>query len=93
MPRYLDDQAAKEHQGCKGVYRAVRRASGGYSVTLEVPWLQRPNGLAFSPDGRTLYVSDSTIRTPSWSCFAIGPDGKLQLCETLLLCAARPLKH
>eukprot|EP00656_Telonema_subtile_P020734 TRINITY_DN21808_c0_g2_i1.p1 TRINITY_DN21808_c0_g2~~TRINITY_DN21808_c0_g2_i1.p1 ORF type:complete len:365 (+),score=59.42 TRINITY_DN21808_c0_g2_i1:195-1289(+) len=31
--------------------------------------LPRPNGLAFSPDGNTLWVADSSATQPSWTAF------------------------
>jgi sugar lactone lactonase YvrE len=42
---------------------------GGWRVELVAAHHRRPNGLAFSPDGRTLYVSltDSAVRCTAHS--------------------------
>ncbi len=56
----------------QGVYRLDPRAG---SLSLLVEDFVKPNGLAFSPDGKTLYVADTErnhIRA-----FAVGPDGSL----------------
>jgi gluconolactonase len=43
-------------------------------ATRDVPM---PNGLAFSPDERTLYVSNADPSRPLWFAFAVRPDGSL----------------
>lgn len=49
----MDTDPAKEIP-----FNGVYRFSGG-ALTAKITDLPRPNGLAFSPDGRTLYVSNS----------------------------------
>jgi len=39
--------------------------------------MTRPNGLAFSPDEKTLYVAQSDPDAPIWRAFAVKPDGTL----------------
>jgi gluconolactonase len=54
-----------------GVYR---RAPGGV-LSLVTRELARPNGLAFSPDGRTLYVANSDPARAVVVAYAVGADG------------------
>ncbi|GAA4016563.1 SMP-30/gluconolactonase/LRE family protein [Hymenobacter fastidiosus] len=56
-----------------GVYRLDARGR----VSREVADLTRPNGLAHSPDGRTLYVSVSDSLRPVIMAYALGPKGQL----------------
>lgn len=56
-----------------GVYRLG--ADG--QVTLLTKEFVRPNGLAFSPDEKTLYVSQSGSVFPHWRAFAVSQDGTL----------------
>ena len=55
----------------KGVYRI---APGG-QVQLLTKELEDPNGLAFSPDGKKLYIDDSTRK--DIHVFEVGPEGTL----------------
>jgi gluconolactonase len=56
-----------------GVYR--RRPSG--EVTLMTSDMTRPNGLAFSPDERRLYVAQSDPAAAIWRVFDMKPDGTI----------------
>jgi gluconolactonase len=56
-----------------GVYRL--RPDG--RLTLLTRELEAPNGLAFSPDGRTLYVSNADPRRPVWMAYGVRDDGTL----------------
>lgn len=68
-----------------GVYRigADRR------VTLLTRSMTRPNGLAFSPDERTLYVAQSDPKRAVWMAFPVKDDGTLA--EGRVLADATPL--
>jgi gluconolactonase len=57
----------------QGVYRLD---SDGQEPTLLVDNMERPNGLAFSPDERTLYIADSTDRRHV-KAFDVEDDGTL----------------
>lgn len=70
---YLDWCCENEGAGYKGVYRI--RAGAIELVTKE---LARPNGLAFSPDGRFLWVANSDKETPSWTAFTMSNTLPLQ---------------
>lgn len=48
-------------------------ATADSAVTLEVSALSSPNGLAFSSDGRTLFVSNSGKEASFWASFEIDP--------------------
>ncbi len=67
-----DDDPHKELP-FNGVYRLT--PSG--ETTLLVDDLTRPNGLAFSPDERTLYVSNSDPEAARWMVYDVAPDGRL----------------
>jgi gluconolactonase len=56
-----------------GVYRLQKDGS----VTLQSQELSRPNGIAFSPDEKTLYVANSDGKDPIWRAFPVKKDGNL----------------
>lgn len=66
-----DDDPAKEltHNG-------VYRVKDG-KVTLLTTELTRPNGLAFSPDEKTLYVANSDSKRKLWMSYPVKSDGAL----------------
>jgi gluconolactonase len=53
-----------------GVYRLA-----GGRLTLLTRELTRPNGIAFSPDEKTLYVAQSDPRRAIWMAYPVLPDG------------------
>jgi gluconolactonase len=57
-----------------GVYR---RSKDG-TVTLLTRDMTRPNGLAFSPDERRLYVAQSDQNAAIWRVFDVKPDGTIE---------------
>jgi gluconolactonase len=57
-------------------YQGVFRIDPSGVLTLVVDDFDRPNGLAFSPDERTLYIDDSARR--HIRVFTVGDDGSLQ---------------
>lgn len=57
----------------QGVYRL--RPNG--EVTLLTDQMSRPNGIAFSPDEKTLYVANSDPKRAVWMAFDVKPDGTL----------------
>lgn len=57
-----------------GVYR-ISKADG--SLTLLTTELQRPNGIGFSPDEKTLYVAQSDPKNAIWMSFPVAADGTL----------------
>ena len=56
-----------------GVYR---RAAAG-EVSLLTSDMTRPNGLAFSPDEKRLYVAQSDEKAAIWRVFDVKPDGTI----------------
>jgi gluconolactonase len=68
----LDDDPKKEIP-FNGVYRVA--PSG--SVTLMTKEMTFPNGIAFSPDEKTLYVANSDPKKPVWMAFPVRTDGTL----------------
>jgi gluconolactonase len=57
----------------QGVYRVAKDGR----VTLLTKELSRPNGLAFSPDHKTLYVANSDPKRAVWMAYDVKPDGTL----------------
>lgn len=57
----------------QGVYRLGRDGR----LTLLSGELSGPNGIAFSPDERTLYVSNADAKRLVWMAYGVKPDGTL----------------
>lgn len=57
----------------QGVYRLSRDGR----VTLLTKELSRPNGIAFSPDEKTLYVANSDPKRAIWMAYNVRKDGQL----------------
>jgi gluconolactonase len=57
-----------------GVYRVIPKTR---EVTLLTTELQRPNGIGFSPDEKTLYVAQSDPKKAIWMSFPVKEDGTL----------------
>ena len=55
----------------------VFRVSKGGAVTLLTKEMTRPNGIAFSPDEKTLYVANSDPGRAVWMAFPVNADGML----------------
>jgi len=75
-PLYAPDRSIMEHSH-EAVYRID--TDGKVTRVITQPAIGRPNGLAVTPDGKTLYVIDSNYINPNgnrkiWA-FDIGADG------------------
>jgi gluconolactonase len=71
LPRTYDDPA-KELR-FSGVYRLARNGT----LTLLTSELRGPNGIAFSPDERTLYVSNADPARLVWMAYPVRNDGTI----------------
>jgi len=71
LPNSYND-VAKE-QPFQGVYRLGRDGK----LTLLTSELSGPNGIAFSPDEHTLYVSNADAKRLVWMAFPVKTDGTL----------------
>lgn len=58
-------------------FSGVYRLDVDGSVSLLDESLAFPNGIALSPDGRTLYVSNSDPKKPVWIAYSLDDDGKV----------------
>jgi gluconolactonase len=58
-------------------YQGVFRRGRDGAVTLLTKEMTRPNGLAFSPDEKLLYVAQSDPASAIWRVFDVKPDGTL----------------
>jgi len=71
LPKHENDPM-REIDFC-GIFRVQ---SDG-TVTVQNRELSRPNGIAFSPDQKTLYVANSDGADPVWRAFPVNDDGNL----------------
>ncbi len=58
-------------------YNGVYRLSKDGTLTLLTKDLSFPNGLAFAPDEKTLYVANSDPKRAVWTAFPVKDDGTL----------------
>lgn len=70
LPKQADDPS-RELSFC-GVYRFNAKSG---DVTLVTDKMTRPNGIALSPDERTLYVAQSDGAATLWMTFPVAADG------------------
>jgi len=85
------DDPAKELD-FQGVYRLAKGATEPLLLTKD---LSRPNGIAFSPDERTLYVANSDPARAIWMAYDVLADGSIAngrvvFDATALVAAGRP---
>jgi gluconolactonase len=71
LPKTFDDPGRE--LDFTGVYRLTPDGT----LTLLTKELQAPNGLAFSPDEKTLYVAQSHRDRPIWMAYPVNADGTL----------------
>jgi gluconolactonase len=71
LPKNFDDPR-RELDFC-GVYRLSKKGE----LTLLTNEMTRPNGIAFSPDEKTLYVAQSDPEAAVWRAFEVEDDGTL----------------
>jgi len=58
-------------------FQGVFRLAKDGTVTLLTKELSRPNGIAFSPDERTLYVANSDPKKAIWMKYPVNADGTI----------------
>jgi gluconolactonase len=58
-------------------FQGVYRLKPNGEVTLLTDQMSRPNGIAFSPDEKTLYVANSDPQKAVWMAFDVKPDGTI----------------
>ncbi|MBX3448863.1 MAG: SMP-30/gluconolactonase/LRE family protein [Planctomycetaceae bacterium] len=75
LPGNFDDPR-RELDFC-GVYRLQIGKDGVNKTTLLTDGLTRPNGIAFSPDEKFLYVAQSDPKAAIWKKFPVKEDGTL----------------
>ena len=71
LPQGFDDP--QRELPWSGVYRLTPAGQ----LTLLTRELRAPNGIALSPSGRTLYVSNADRGRPVWMAYDLGPGGAL----------------
>ncbi len=78
LPRAFDDPG-KELPFC-GVYRL----SPNGRLTLLTKDIKAPNGIAFSPDEKILYVTEADLGRPGWMAYDLREDGTVANGRVLL---------
>jgi gluconolactonase len=68
----LNDSKVKELK-----FNAVFRLDPNGTVSVVDDSLSFPNGIALSPDERTLYVANSDDKSPIWMAYSLDADGKV----------------
>ena len=71
LPKVLEDP--EKELSFQGIYRLSRDGK----LTLLTKDVAFPNGIAFSPDEKTLYVSNADRNNAVWYAFDVKPDGLL----------------
>ncbi|MGE5892453.1 MAG: SMP-30/gluconolactonase/LRE family protein [bacterium] len=71
LPNAFDDP--KKELPFSGVYLLTRDGK----FTLLIKDLKAPNGIAFSPDERTLYITDVDPDRPAWHAYDVNKDGTI----------------
>ncbi len=71
LPKAFDDP--RKELPYSGVYRLSTEGK----LTLLTKDIKAPNGLAFSPSEKTLYVSNADPKRPVWLAYAVKDDGTL----------------
>lgn len=79
-----DDDPAKELK-----FNGVYRLNPDGSLVLLTSELSRPNGLAFSPDEKYLYVANSDAARKVWMRYEVKPDGTLAAGQVFFDATAR----
>jgi gluconolactonase len=72
LPEQMDDK--EKEISFQGVYRLNKNGE----VQLLTKEFTRPNGIAFSPDEKTLYIANSDPKQAHWKAFTTTVDGKLE---------------
>lgn len=65
-------------------FQGVYRLSKDGKITLLTKEMTRPNGIAFSPDEKTLYVANSDPDMAIWKAFDVNEDGTISNSRVLL---------
>jgi gluconolactonase len=71
LPKIADDPA--KELDFQGVYRLSTKGE----LTLLTKEMSRPNGIAFSPDEKTLYVANSDPEKAVWMAYPVKEDGTI----------------
>lgn len=69
LPKRMKDE--EKELSFQGVYRLSKDGE----ITLLTDEFERPNGIAFSPDEKTLYIANSHVERPIWKAFDVTKDG------------------
>ncbi|HEY7158928.1 MAG TPA: SMP-30/gluconolactonase/LRE family protein [Gemmataceae bacterium] len=72
-----ESKGGEEFPGRDLDFCGVYRLSKDGKLTLLTKEMSKPNGIAFSPDEKTLYVANSDPKRPIWMAFPVKDDGTL----------------
>jgi len=86
---YLKEGAkAAQEQAFSGVYRYDGRKNGGGKLTAPITDMAMPNGIAFSPDGKVLYVNNWGLEG-YLRAYDLGANGRLSNMREVIRFAGR----
>ena len=71
LPKSFDD--TRKELAFQGVYRYSKNGK----LTLLTRDIKAPNGIAFSPDEKRLYVSNADPSNAVWMVYEVGPNGNI----------------
>lgn len=71
LPKAFDDP------GKELDFQGVYRLSPNGALTLLTKEIKAPNGIAFSPDEKTLYITDVDPNRPAWLAYDVKEDGTI----------------
>lgn len=71
LPKAFDDP------GKELDFQGVYRLSPNGALTLLTKKIKAPNGIAFSPDEKTLYITDVDPNRPAWLAYDVKEDGTI----------------
>jgi gluconolactonase len=77
LPKSFDDP--RKELAFQGVYKFSKDAK----LTLLTKDLKAPNGIAFSPDEKRLYISNADTSNAVWMVYDVNPDGTIANGRTL----------
>jgi gluconolactonase len=75
--RMIKGKGASEFPGVELDYCGVYRLTKDGKLSLLTKEMTKPNGITFSPDEKTLYVSNSDPKQAIWMAFPVKEDGTL----------------
>jgi gluconolactonase len=82
----------REHDPTRELnFEGVYKISTDGKITLLIDSISRPNGIALSPDEKTLYIGSTDDKLPRWYAYHLNKDGNIESGGVLL--DANPMRE